>query len=62
MNFKDHYYIKLGQTQKRFREKVCERLQIKTRTFYLKLNGNSWTQLEREALDKIIKEEEEENV
>ncbi|MDD4374191.1 MAG: hypothetical protein PHG67_09765 [Bacteroidales bacterium] len=53
MSFKD-YYSKLDQIQSEIRDEIVAELDISTKTFYNRMNKDSWTKLERAAIDRII--------
>ncbi len=51
------YYKKLPELQGTLRNRIVARLEYKSlMTFYNKLNNNSWSGIEREAVEKIIEE------
>lgn len=53
MSFKD-YYTNLDQLQSEIRDEIVAELDISTKTFYNRLNKDSWTKLERAAIDRIM--------
>lgn len=58
MGIFDYYKSLPGYKGKQeFRKKVMERCDISYPSFQLKVRNNSWTKLEREAVERIIKED-----
>lgn len=58
MSIFDYYKSLPGYKGKQeFRKKVMERCDISYPSFQLKVRNNSWTKLEREAVERIIKED-----
>lgn len=55
LNFSD-YYKNLSELQADLRNKVCDKLEISYKTFYNKINSDSWSTIEREAIAKIVDE------
>jgi len=55
LNFSD-YYKNLSELQADLRSKVCDKLEISYKTFYNKINSDSWSTIEREAIAKIVEE------
>ena len=55
LNFSD-YYKTLSELQGELRNKVCDKLEISLKTFYNKINADSWNTIEREAIAKIVEE------
>ncbi len=53
LNFTD-YYKSYSESQGELRRRICDRLEISFKTFYNKMNGNSWTTIELEAIEKIV--------
>ena len=57
MEILDYYKTLLTKIEKRkFREEVMERCGIQYPTFQSKVKNDSWSKLEREAVEQIIKE------
>lgn len=54
MSFKD-YYVELGNTQSELRDTILAELEITKKTFYNKLNADSWSSLERAKVEEITK-------
>jgi hypothetical protein len=52
ISFQD-YYKRLSELQVDLRDRICSELEFSTKTFYNKINNDSWTALERVAIDKI---------
>jgi hypothetical protein len=49
------YYKGLSELQTILRDRIIEKLEFKSpKTFYNKLNADSWSTIEREAIQKII--------
>lgn len=58
MSIFDYYKSLPGYKGKQeFRKKVMERCDISYPSFQLKVRNNSWTKLEREAVERIIQED-----
>lgn len=58
MSIFDYYKSLSGYKRKQeFRKKVMERCDISYPTFQLKVHNDSWTKLEREAVERIIQED-----
>lgn len=58
MSIFDYYKSLPGYKGKQeFRKKVMERCDISYPSFQLKVRNNSWTKLEREAVERIILED-----
>lgn len=55
MNFKDYYSFVDG-IQKELRTKIMEKLEISQKTFYNKINADSWTAIEREKVEEIFQQ------
>ena len=55
LNFSD-YYKNLSELQGELRNRICHKLEISYKTFYNKINGDSWSNIEREAIGKIVDE------
>ena len=55
LNFSD-YYKNLSELQGALRNKVCDKLEISYKTFYNKINADSWSFIEREAIACIVEE------
>lgn len=55
ISFQD-YYKNLSFVQGELRAKICDKLEISYKTFYNKINSDSWTTIEREAIEKIMDE------
>jgi len=56
LNFTD-YYKNLPELQTELRDRIIEKLEFKSKmTFYNKINNDSWTAVEREAVEKIVEE------
>jgi hypothetical protein len=55
LNFSD-YYKNLSELQGDLRNKVCDKLEISYKTFYNKINSDAWSNIEREAIAKIVEE------
>ncbi len=55
LNFSD-YYKTLSELQSDLRNKVCDKLEISSKTFYNKINADSWSTIEREAIARIVEE------
>jgi hypothetical protein len=54
MSFTD-YYKSLPDIQVEIRDRICDRLEFNSKkTFYNKLNNNSWSAIEREAVEQIV--------
>jgi hypothetical protein len=49
MNYKD-YYKELAELQAEFKDLVKKKLSISDKTFYNKINSDSWSDLERTVL------------
>jgi hypothetical protein len=49
MNYKD-YYKELAELQSEFKDLVKKKLSISDKTFYNKINSDSWSDLERTVL------------
>ena len=62
LSFKDYYkhLVEDGKSAMKIsavvREAICKKLEITEKTFYNKLNGDSFTQIELEAIDNILVE------
>ena len=52
MSFKD-YYKSLSELQGDLKNRVMERLAISDKTFYNRMNEDSWSPIEIEAIHKI---------
>lgn len=48
-------YDALKNPKEEFRKRVCEELEISEPTFWRKLKENTWSKLELEAMDFIIR-------
>ncbi len=59
MNFSD-YYKSFTELTGTLKKRVCEKLQISEKTFYNRVKNNSWSLLEQEAVDTIVKEIQDE--
>lgn len=55
ISFQD-YYKGLAELQGDLRNRICTKLEITPKTFYNKINADSWSTLEREAIEKIVDE------
>jgi hypothetical protein len=56
LSFKD-YYKRFTELQVELRDRICTELEFSsTKTFYNKTNNDSWTNLERAAIENIITE------
>lgn len=55
LNFSD-YYKNLSELQPDLRNRICDKLEISYKTFYNKINADSWSTVEREAIAKIVEE------
>lgn len=55
MNFKD-YYKRLSEAQIELRERVKKGLDISDKTFYNRLNADSWSDVEREFIQTAIQD------
>jgi len=53
MNFTD-YYKNLPELQSEIKKRIIERLSISDKTFYNKINSDSWNDLEREAINTVV--------
>ncbi|MDA3943677.1 MAG: hypothetical protein PF694_09085 [Bacteroidetes bacterium] len=53
MSFKDHY-SQLDKLQSEIRTEIISELDISRKTFYNRLNNDSWNKLERIAIEKIL--------
>jgi hypothetical protein len=54
MNLLD-YYKSLPDLQVEIRDRICERLEFNSKkTFYNKINNDSWSTIEREAVEEIV--------
>lgn len=60
MEILDYYKSLLTKVEKRkFREEVLERCGIQYPTFQMKVKNDSWSKLEREAVEQIIRNRKE---
>jgi len=51
------YYKNLAELQSELRDRIIDKLEFRSKmTFYNKINNDSWTALEREAVEKIVAE------
>jgi hypothetical protein len=55
MNFKD-YYSFVDTIKEDLRSKIMEVLEISQKTFYNKLNADSWTKIELEKVEEIFQQ------
>ena len=55
LSFAD-YYKSLSELQGELRNRICSKLEISYKTFYNKINQDSWSGIERTAIDQIIKD------
>lgn len=53
LNFSD-YYKNLSELQGELRNLICDKLEISYKTFYNKINADSWSNIEREAIAQIV--------
>jgi len=53
MNFTD-YYKNLPELQSEIKKRILDRLGISDKTFYNKINSDSWNAIEREAIDAVV--------
>jgi len=53
LNFTD-YYKNLPEIQSEIKKRVLERLGISDKTFYNKINSDSWNAIEREAIELVV--------
>jgi len=60
INFTD-YYKSFFTIQGELRERICAKLEISLKTFYNKINADSWSAIEREAIEKIVDQINQEN-
>lgn len=57
MSIFDYYKSLSGyKAKQRFRNKVMDKCDISYPTFQMKVHNNSWTKLERAAVEQIIQE------
>lgn len=50
------YYKQFAELQSDLRKLVCEKLNISEKTFYNKINADSFNDLERTAIAKVVNE------
>lgn len=55
MNFAD-YYKNVSELQAELRSLVCSKLDISLKTFYNRINDDSWSDMERATIDKVVLE------
>jgi len=55
MSFKDHYST-IKNTPKNFRGEICRLLQISEKTFYNRMENNSWTSPEKVSISLFLEE------
>ena len=53
LNFTD-YYKNLPEIQSELKKRIIDRLGISDKTFYNKINSDSWNAIEREAIENIV--------
>lgn len=55
MSFIDYYEL-IDKLKPSLRDEIIKALGIKIKTFYNKMNNDSWSQLEREKLEQVYHE------